>query len=740
MPTSTTYDQGRDARSIAGGQGSHRVVVCATIDKNIESKVEKDAAKLAATSTPERVVYCYSGKLSESAIDKLVARMRTSLPSATSITFLSLQQIADLAVKYPDTFKHHYPAELQAIEATLTRFETTGEQGDASLRLALMTLASEDARLLREDISQKAVLQVLLSAGLALPVSDIAYHLSRDLRLPQSINHDLLETALNVLVDREQVVESEQGWVLTSSGVEEATSISSDVAQDILLGAAVVRKALEELTGYKLTDTQFAPLWSTLLDYLSNLFHTKGLAVIAAINDFLSAKVNSTDQLEEFVARGAAQIRAVVAIPEMGEALEQAVIDILTERSGPAFEWVSKVCERFVALCSIGLEASSTDEIRQVIGRHKLILDSDIVITLLCPSERGHTATREIIGRWLRLGGRILLAAPVLEEVAYHAYISDREFHDTRHLGPSLSGVDLRRYCNNAFVRAFYEVETDYNKWPTFRDMYVAATPHDYSKILEVLQDLIVVEFMPPLFDEQLAQEMKQYLVGMSSEQEQVAAAYFADPGRMGRDGQLLATIARKRAEDRAVGSDARILILSSSARLRMADNKFRHVMGVPEAVISRSAMSYLIALVPEAGLSVGALRKALFDFGETAHLADTERFALRVIRDSGSYVVPWAQRPHLKRQLESNLRREAEKVGIPARQFKIAFAAGKEKTHPAAVIAKTITDMALTDPDKVKLRGRVKELERELEVVTNRGRKKTGRKSRKGRRFQGRS
>ena len=127
-------------------------------------------------------------------------------------------------------------------------------------------------------------------------------------------------------------------------------------------------------------------------------------------------------------------------IPDMGEVIEQAVIDILTERSGPAFEWLSKVCERFVALCSLGLEASSTEEIRRVIARHKLMLDSDIVITTLCQGERGHEATKEMPAKWTRLGGRLLLPEPVLEEVAYHAYISQREFQETNSLRQTSRG------------------------------------------------------------------------------------------------------------------------------------------------------------------------------------------------------------------------------------------------------------------------------------------------------------
>ena len=37
-------------------------------------------------------------------------------------------------------------------------------------------------------------------------------------------------------------------------------------------------------------------------------------------------------------------------MPELGAEFEQAVRDMFTERTGPAFDWLARVCERFVAL------------------------------------------------------------------------------------------------------------------------------------------------------------------------------------------------------------------------------------------------------------------------------------------------------------------------------------------------------------------------------------------------------
>jgi hypothetical protein len=66
--------------------------------------------------------------------------------------------------------------------------------------------------------------------------------------------------------------------------------------------------------------------------------------------------------------------------------------------------------ERFVALCSLGLEATSADEIRKILLRYQLTLDTDIVLTFLCAGEPDHEAATELLNRWLNIRGEITVA------------------------------------------------------------------------------------------------------------------------------------------------------------------------------------------------------------------------------------------------------------------------------------------------------------------------------------------
>jgi hypothetical protein len=713
VPTSKTYDRGRDAKPLDPAAGAY---VCATLEKQkLRKKIDDDTKHLQATSAPRRVTYCTAVALSELAIDDYETLIRGNMPQAT-VRVLSAQQLASLAVQYVDIFEGYYVSELKATQAMLLRLENPDQRSDDdALRLALLTMGTDDACQLRDEIGQHAVLQVLARATGPATAVRIAETIAADLRIPSSVHPNLVEALLGRLSQQLLVEEREGSWALSSAGRDAAANVPTETAQQVLEGARVIRSTLEELSGYRFTDLQFTTLWSTLLDYLTELFRSKGLAVIHAINDVLSDTTRSSVPLEQIASEGAVKIRNSLAIPEMGEVIEQAVIDMLTERKGAAFEWLAKVCERFVALCALGLETRSSEEIRRIIARYCLVLDSDIVITMLCEAERGHRAVREVIGRWQRLGGKVFMAPQVLEEVAYHAYISDREFQEMKHLGPTLKGVDLRRYCNNAFVRAFFSVETDINQWPAFRDQYAAQKSHDYSKIVEVLHDELLFEILPSDFDKEFCTDITRYLREISSEAEQIENTYFGDPGRLGRDGQVLAMIARSRDVARSGLSEARIVLLSSSWRLRKADERFRERLGTPEAVISRAAVSYLIALVPEAGLRAASLRRALFEFGETAHLTDTERFSLRIIKASGTVIMPWAKRPALRRQLETTLRREAERSGIALKQVRMAFVSGKDPEATAGIIVKAVSELALRDPERVRLERELGEARKQL-------------------------
>jgi hypothetical protein len=668
--------------------------------------------RLSATSIPDRVVYCSSQELTEDKLDKIVAEIRRAMPPKTSVLALGGLQLARLTEKYSDVFEKFYGAEIKNIQSRLLSLQTGQESTEAKgLRLALVAFGSEDTAAFRLAISKRAVLETLVHLDKA-DVAAIAQKLSTDLCLPRPLNAGYMQMVLVQMRHEGLAVEDADDWLLTARGREECSKIPPEAAQGLLAGQTIIREELQEATGLSLADDQFERIWSALLDFLSGLFYSNGLAIIGVVSSLLDPHASKDVRpatIDKLIADGARRVGATMSSPELAEEVEQAILDMFTERSGSAFEWLARVCERFVALCALGLEGTSADEIRAVLRRHKIVLDSDIVISLLCDAETDNKSVRELMGQWRSLGGTILLATPVLEEVAYHAWISEKDFRETQHLVGKLKKAELRRYAENAFVRTFHwhvRSPSEARRWNMYINQYRGRERTDYGNLLGTLQEDLAAQLLPSDYDSALKKEMTEFLHQLVAASRGISIHDLTnrDSGKAERDGMLLASIAATRETQRQSASGATIVLLSSSGRIRRADEKFRARLGSPDAVVTRGALSYLLAIVPDVSLGAGALRRALFEFGRTAHLHDTERFALRIIRSAGQYELPWARRRTLQRELEKVLHIEAKKRDEKIDRFRKKFVAGDKSARPAEMIATALRNIAISDSVTEKL------------------------------------
>lgn len=212
VPTSTTYDRGRDARSIGQSKGSHGAVLCASLNTDIDSKVESDLKRLSSTSKPDRVIYCASQKLTEHRIDQITAIIRNHIEPQCALTVLGAIQLGNLGEKHPDILTRFYPGEIGSIEeAFLSPKQESAET--RGLRLALFAFGSADARTLRTQISSRAILDVLSHLGPSRP-SDICSKLSSDLGLPKPISTSYVEEVLAGMETAGLVCEDLSAWTL----------------------------------------------------------------------------------------------------------------------------------------------------------------------------------------------------------------------------------------------------------------------------------------------------------------------------------------------------------------------------------------------------------------------------------------------------------------------------------------------------------------------------------------------
>ncbi len=394
---------------------------------------------------------------------------------------------------------------------------------------------------------------------------------------------------------------------------------------------------------------------------------------------------------------------------------------MLTEREGPAFEWLIGTCERFVILCCLGIESRSASEIRKVLTEGGIIPDTDILLTFLCSYASDHRAVRQLLIRWIGVGGTVLLAPVILEEVAYHAWISAADFRETQHLLGKLQGVERYRYLRNAFVREFHALSAPAGQWELFIGQYRGNSPGDYTKIREILRAKLHAGMVPDTFDEDLAREITEYMI------EQAAAAGGTDPEsvdedtrhKLSRDGRVLASIAAFRKHEATVNTKAAVTILSSSTALHRASVKFKEMFRSDgHVVFSRGSFAYLLSLIPEAQLGVDSLRRALFDFGRSGALQDTERRALRIIKSAGVYDTPWAGRWLLATQLRKSMQDEASRLGISPIQIRDAIKTGEQPETAARVIIDALTQLSEDPKEAERLRAaerRIVQLENQL-------------------------
>lgn len=717
LPTSQSWDLGRDGRSTGRGKGSHANILCATLNEHLDAKVEADLLRVTALASPDRIVYCASQKLSEHRIDLITATIRRHTPQG-SIQVYGAAQLARLAKDDIELFEQFYGAEVQDIRSTILSESPSGAPSKG-LRLALLTFGSGDASALRSDVLLATLLD-RLDVIVPTSVEQICTSFSTDLGLPKTVPPNFLEHTLTQAQQEGDIVRSLDGWTLTESGKQKRDALPLDGAQHLLEGRALIREQLEALLGQRFSSSQYSLVWSGLVDALGSMFHANGLEVIKAIDRMLTGTDKNEEplNLRQMLEHGMRRVASAIVTADLQEKTNRALLDLFTERQGRAFDWLTRVSERFVTLCAIGLESTSGEALRETLVSQAVILDSDIILNYLCLAEPDHEASRDLLIGWLKLGGKLLVSPVVLEEVAHNAWISDTDFHHTIDLLGKLQRQELIRHINSPFVRTFHTFKSPAEQWPAFIGQYRGNSSGDYTKILGLLKQRLKVDVLPTSYDDGLKGRIITYLRQLSpsfgSDREHLEDVTY----KMERDGRLMATIASARSRDSAESFSLPLLLLTSSSLLRAVENKFREELGEGQLVFNRRAFGYLLASIPQASLGADTLRRALFDFGSHGRLRSHDRKALRIIRATGVYDMPWAERVTLRHMLANAIKVEADRRGLKRNDIQNDIVRDINPERTAAVIVDAVQRMAVQHSVQIELEASkrtIKELEQKL-------------------------
>jgi hypothetical protein len=738
LQTSRNYDLGVDARSAVttnrSGKQVYDTVLHASLQQTLDTKVEKDIVRMAQASDARAIIYCSSQPLTELQVNRLITQIRELHRSVKSVSVLGSVQLSPFAEdKCREIFEKNYIGEISTLEARLLPTPQTTEKAEhRGLRLALIAFGSEDSEALRLSLLKSSILEALRVRK--MQEGEILAVIGKGLGLAGRLRPQLLAEPLVALLEEKLITATKGAYSLTESGLESIRKSTVSAAKDLFEGRNIIRTSLEELTGVKIDEKGFTPIWEILLDFLSELFYTKGFQVICAINSvFDREKTHAAidkGSLDAMIERGAERIAALYKDARSAERMKQAIIDTFAEHSGKAFEWLAAICERFVALCALGLETSSAEELKLILARYRIVLDSNILLDILCEGEPGHKAALEVFHAWRRIGGTIYVAVPVLDEVAHHAWISDVDFGQTEHLFGKLYGQEKLRYIKNAFVRAYHTLERNPLRWKMYIGQYRGKYPEDHGNILRILRNKFGVEMLTTACQPETKAKMAEFFVELfaASNKGNSHALSRTEIGKAERDGELFACIAEARTNLGKSGSDDVVVLVSSSAKMVRADGKFRNILGQPDAVLSMGAVSYLISLVPELAVGLATLRQVLFEFGERVILSDEQRIALRIIKASGEYDVPWAERTMLQQHLGDSVTKEAKRRGVSPDEVTRRITVPNEGDDtPARMILESVRALAVesaTEERLVAANKQIKSLEERLEGLRDEVRK----------------
>lgn len=725
LPTSRSYDLSRDGRSLPSLQTGQVGFICCGTEKDFEGKAKGDlqgllAALLAATR-PHSIIFCSNREKSEAYLQGVESQLRQLAPNVERIAAIGANQIVPLASqKHADIFERRYTAELLEHREWLNTTDIASlELQTVGMQVALTTQFQDDAQSLRKELVRTGILRSL-SDGKPRTVARLAKDVSDALRLPKIIHNEyfrdgLIELAAAKLIDATEGLHS-----ITDEGRKQYDEIVKSGNARLTNGKTLIQEAVSRLLGYELPPADFNHLWNRLRDEIANLFFANGLRLVRAIASLLAntEKLPPPPTFSELLERLRGSIIALGVGGSRKNEVAQAIVDLFSDSDSGAFNWLTELAVKYVTLCSLGLEPSAQQEISGRLRDIDLIVDTDIVLSLLSQGDRPHTAVEEVLTRWRHIGGALIVPPPVLEETAYHAWISDFEFAGLGNLLSTLRSDEIPHYVKNAFVRAFYVVaEGNYQppRWARFISEYRGTTSTDGEKIAAILEDLgftVITDFAP---DKDFALKVSNKLYDIRKFGE-TAFVPKQVGDKVARDGQLIAFLRQSRQS--AKHRYHTTVIISSSSTLQVAATAFSAELGEPTPVWPIGALAYLVSLIPGVSLTQSTLRTCLFEESEFESLDRLVRLALRVIRQSTSYELGYSRRSTLKRELMYEIDKAAVQRGQhPAELVEqlLEGRAGDSRLLPET-IAKAVDTIAASRHEK-----EMEELRRKLAKPTGR-------------------
>jgi hypothetical protein len=379
------------------------------------------------------------------------------------------------------------------------------------------------------------------------------------------------------------------------------------------------------------------------------MFFENGLAVVSEIrslSDPGSPPPSSNDS--SIITKGLQQIaERIRALPigSVAAAAAAGLPNILSKPGGPAFEWITHLCVLYIAACSLGLDPDAQERVRHRIQNWEVLLDTDVVLSLLGTGEPEHEATLGIVKAWRSFDGHLFAPEPVAREVAYHAEIATREYKKWQASVRRRQRLSARRKApfsapphppdTNVFLRSFIArsaPEYSASYWRVFIANFLDPSGQHTLRTQRFLQqEYVLLPASDDGIDLQFAAVLSREMLERRGRREQLSQDTAQEFHRRCEcDGRLIAILAHRRAALKHIGKTA--YIVSSSSHLRAVCIRHTDRLGLQSPVLAISRLSFALALLPSANLDLNVLRSVLFESAFARHVSHSYAIARKLM------------------------------------------------------------------------------------------------------------
>ncbi|CRM32868.1 hypothetical protein ACIQRH_00995 [Pseudomonas sp. NPDC090964] len=664
--TSRSWDLGRDG--VGAGRASG-VYACTSLRDDVDDKCLSDIARITSTTRNiTRIYFCSSHPLSEHRRRENEIAISEKINYAFPIVILGSTQLVETDLhKGSGLLERHYGSEISNTIRSIGRGpnEDTEIRG---LRLALISSSGDNSAEIRSEVYSSGILDVLAD-NKTRTLEALTRDFSGALKLQRNVAHEALLPAISRLHAKGLIKEPKGGiYGITPEGHASRQEREKNAVVRLLEGRKAIRAVLESSIGSRFLDSQFNRIWEVFEERMAQYFLSRGDALVEEISALINDDHDTVEPISplSFLDDFASAVASTSTHQEQREELRQAVRDMFTDRTSAATDWLVRLSASFLSLCAAGLEHSSSAALSRLFARTTLVLDTDVVLSLLGEGETEHKSIETIVDRWTRLNGSVFAPTPVLEEVAYHASIATRDYREIRHILPGTE-EDRLQLIDNVFVRSFAQLMADkkvqHSHWPTYLNSYKGDTEYDFRKVSAALSDYKIQQLPCRSIQEQeLEEKVRQFLneraIGKLSSRAQRNAL-----DKAARDAQIYSALIHHLKKLKNDDPAATCLLVSSARRLVQVDTQFQK-SGEQQLVISVAALLQLIALLPDVSLGLSAMKAFLFDEKRRGFSSELERSLLRLVRSSGNYSLPWAKRGTLMRFVRDRLIQDAHQQG----------------------------------------------------------------------------